>query len=151
LLDTNFLLIPAQFGVDIFQEIDRIISHKYNLFVLEENLKELRSLAVQSEKQKREVKIALALSQKCKIFTPDSSYSQISNVDDLIFQVALNYNMIVATNDKKLRRKLHSYQIPTITLRKKAYLILEGEIIPNKSVLQSMDNLNYRKIKDKNI
>ena len=43
ILDTNFLLIPAQFKVDIFDEIDRIMIEKYQLFVLDKTIDELKN------------------------------------------------------------------------------------------------------------
>ena len=49
ILDTNFLLIPSQFNVDIFTEIDRICLFKYKLCVLDETINELNSII---EKQK---------------------------------------------------------------------------------------------------
>jgi len=45
ILDTNFLLIPAQFKVDIFSEIDRICSFTYSLFVLDKSVEELKKIS----------------------------------------------------------------------------------------------------------
>ena len=41
LLDTNFLLIPSQFKVDIFSEIKRICNFSYKLYVLDKSVGEL--------------------------------------------------------------------------------------------------------------
>ena len=43
-LDTNFLLIPAQFKVDIFEEIERLMDKPYDLYVFDKSLKELEDL-----------------------------------------------------------------------------------------------------------
>ena len=41
ILDTNFLLIPAQFNVDIFSEIERICDFQYQLCIVDKTLSEL--------------------------------------------------------------------------------------------------------------
>ena len=43
LLDTNFLLIPAAFNVDIFSEFNRIFP-KNKLFILDKSIGELRNI-----------------------------------------------------------------------------------------------------------
>src|SRR3989344_1323850 len=58
-LDTNFLLIPAQFGVDIFSEIDRVCAFRHKIAVMEGTLKELEHLAAMgTAPEKREARLA---------------------------------------------------------------------------------------------
>ena len=45
LLDTNFLLIPGQFKVDIFSEIERICTFNFELCVLDVTIEELENIA----------------------------------------------------------------------------------------------------------
>lgn len=129
LLDTNFLLIPAQFRVDIFQEIDRLITQKYDLITLPHIINELNEFGKKSRKNQNEARIALELAKKCKIMETNSDFPLISSngVDDIILKLAIKNRWIVATNDAALRKKLRSQQLPTITLRNKAYLIIEGD------------------------
>ena len=61
LLDTNFLLIPANFRVDIFSEIDRICDFKYQIVVLDKTIDELNKII---EKQKGKHKQAAGLGLK---------------------------------------------------------------------------------------
>ncbi|ENO12016.1 hypothetical protein MBGDC06_00279, partial [Thermoplasmatales archaeon SCGC AB-539-C06] len=64
ILDTNFLLIPAQFKVDIFDEIDRIILEKYQLFVLDKTIDELKKIIAdkkQKMRNRRAAKLGLQL------------------------------------------------------------------------------------------
>lgn len=129
LLDTNFLLIPAQFGVDIFQELDRLISQKHELLIFDGITKELGELAKTSIKRQKEVQVALELAKRCNIFEINSSSTaSFNNVDDIILHYATTNNWIVATNDRELRKKLRSQHIPVIYLRKKAVLAIDGEI-----------------------
>ena len=44
LLDTNFLLIPYQFKIDIFTQIDKISMFKYGIFALDKTLEELKKI-----------------------------------------------------------------------------------------------------------
>ncbi len=128
LLDANFLLIPAQFGVDIFQELDRLVSKKFELTILNKTIEELKNLAKYSLKRQKEVQIALELAKKCKIIEIESSKDSFNNVDDIILHLAVINRWIVATNDRKLRKKLRANQISVIYLRKKAILDIDGEI-----------------------
>ncbi len=127
-LDTNFLLIPAQFRIDIFQEIDRIITQKYDLIIIPQIIDELNEIAKKSKKHQSEARIALELAKKCQILEVPPIIQGSEEVDEIILQSAINHKWIVATNDAALRKKLRSHQIPTITLRNKAYLTLEGDI-----------------------
>jgi rRNA-processing protein FCF1 len=127
-LDTNFLLIPAQFRIDIYQEIDRIITRKYDLIIIPQIIEELKELAKESKKHESEVRIAFELAKKCQILEPSPTIQGIEEVDEIILQSAINHRWIVATNDAALRKKLRSHQLPTITLRNKAYLVLEGDL-----------------------
>ena len=40
ILDTNFLMIPSMFKVDIFSEIERICDFKYELCIVDKTLDE---------------------------------------------------------------------------------------------------------------
>ena len=41
ILDTNFLAVPAQFGVDIFSEIERVVERRVEFVLLESTVKEI--------------------------------------------------------------------------------------------------------------
>ena len=64
ILDTNFLTIPYQFGVDIFKEIERIIPDNYELVTLDGVTKELEDLAGEKGKDAIAAKIGLELIEK---------------------------------------------------------------------------------------
>ncbi|MEK6876733.1 MAG: PIN domain-containing protein, partial [Nanoarchaeota archaeon] len=62
LLDTNFLLIPYQFRVDIFTQIDRIMHLQYKIFVLDKSVEELKKIVEgQKGKNRDAAKVALKL------------------------------------------------------------------------------------------
>ena len=53
LLDTNFLMLSAQFNVDIFSEIERICNFNYKLYVLDKTVDELKYIVVKQKGKHR--------------------------------------------------------------------------------------------------
>lgn len=120
ILDTNFLLIPAQLKVDIFSEIERIIHEKYQLCVLASTLRELEVIAEKGkQKEKAQVKLTKALikTQNIKIVSGD----QGKGVDDQLVDLSKE-GYTVATQDIALRRRIKQN---VILLRQKKYLIIK--------------------------
>ena len=119
LLDTNFLLLPAQFKLDIFSEIDRIMLAKYKLYTLDKVLDELNSIQKdpkQSQKNKKAAKLALQLIKVKKVNILKTKTDK--SVDDTIVNLK---GYIVATQDIGLKRRLKT---KIITLRAKKKLII---------------------------
>ena len=131
LLDTNFLIIPFSFKVDIFTELKRIIGHP-ELYILEDNVHELEKIIkFQKGKDKEYAKMALFYLKKAPItiiktvkhLNEYPKLSKICSVDDKIVYVAEKGHYLVATQDKLLKEKLKNKDIEIITLRQKKYLI----------------------------
>ena len=123
ILDTNFLLIPGQFKVDIFTEIERILNEPFELCIIDKSLKELNGLAAAGkEKDKFAAKLAIVLAIQKNLKTLHSSGSDKS-VDDIIVNKA-DGNTYVATQDKALRERLVSKKARIIGLRQQKYLTL---------------------------
>ncbi len=119
-LDTNVLMIPAQHGVDIFEEIRRIMHEPYELCIVEDSLKELDSIAKNGrQKEKREVRLTkdLLKTQNIKRVSSD----QETRVDDQLVTLSRK-GCIIATQDALLKKRLIG---TIITLRQKKYLICE--------------------------
>ena len=121
LLDTNFLLIPPQFKVDIFSEIERICYFNYKLYILDRTVDELENIIKkQKGKSKEAAKLALKII-KLKGIEKIKTEKGI-DVDAAIIEAAKK-GFIVATQDKILKKRLKMQNIPVITLRQKKYLI----------------------------
>ncbi len=123
LLDTNFLMIPAQFRVDIFSELARICDFSFKAAVLDRTVEELESIRKnQKGKHRTAADFALKLLKKkdLKIIRTNSK----KPVDDLIAEFAEN-GAIVATQDSALRKIIKSKKGRTIFLRNKKFLKLE--------------------------
>lgn len=121
ILDTNFLMVPYQFKVDIFSELERICHFNYEIYILHQSLNELKGILLKgSGKDKKAAKLALKLveAKKIKIIGSDNKY-----VDNLILE-KLHGDDIVATQDALLKKRLLKKGLSVIILRKKKYLLL---------------------------
>jgi len=124
IIDTNFLLIPYIFKVDIFEEINRICNFKYQLCVLEETLGELNKIIKEQKgKHAEAAKFALKLVKWKHLKILDKN--QDKSVDDIIVDIA-NTDTIVATQDAELKQRLKENGVGFIVLRQKKYLNLIG-------------------------
>lgn len=124
ILDANFLLLPFQFRIDIFSEIERLIG-KFEPIVLSTTLDELKKLSsLRSTKVGRLARSAIEMTKKCRIVNVDVKSGE--SYDDVLLRVAKENNYIVATNDRRLKRRLREAGIATIFLRERAYLQIEG-------------------------
>ncbi len=54
IIDTNFLLLPAQFKIDIYSEIKKIVPGKTELIILEGVLKELNKIIKKEKGRKKQ-------------------------------------------------------------------------------------------------
>ena len=108
LLDTNFLLIPSQFNIDIFTEIDRIMPEKYTLYILDKSVQELKHISTnpkQSLKNRRAAKLGLQLlkAKKVKVLKKKGK-----SVDDILASIK---EYIIATQDIVLKRRIKGKKI----------------------------------------
>lgn len=122
-LDTNFLMIPGQFKVDIFEEIRRVSDFNYKLFIFEKTLKELEKLAEKGKtRDKTAAKIAklLVSQKKISILTGDED----ENVDEQILDYAKKHDCVIATLDGALLKRIRKANPKTrfMILRSKRHL-----------------------------
>ena len=117
ILDTNALMVPEQFGVDIFSELQRLgyVQWLVPLSVLGE----LRYLAAKSSKGKDKIaaRVALGLAEQCNAVGIDNF-----DADQAIEKLAISEGAAVFTNDKALKKRLFSKGITVIYLRQRRYL-----------------------------
>ncbi len=112
IIDTNGLMIPVQFRVDIFEELKRLGYDKY--IVPLAVIKELENLGKNLRgKDRTAAKVALSLAQRCETIEVSG------HADDVIIELATELGAAVLTNDIGLRKRLESEQIPIICLRQK--------------------------------
>ena len=120
LVDTNFLLLPAQFKIDIFKELRKHGS----LVTVDACIRELERISKGRSRSAMHAKLALALIKKRKIKSI-KSWKTRESADTALSNHAKKYNCAVATNDRKLIKNLKNNGITVIRLRQKRYLIIE--------------------------
>ncbi|MBN1545011.1 nucleotide-binding protein [Candidatus Woesearchaeota archaeon] len=123
ILDTNFLLIPAQFKVDIFSEIQKIMEVPYELCIVDRTLEELDKLKDSaSGRDKQAARLALQLLKAKEVRSLKTEKNL--NTDKLIVELAKPADFIVATQDMALKDVLKRKSVQLIVLRQKKYLKL---------------------------
>tara|TARA_Y100000310_G_C20641904_1_gene794432 strand:- start:932 stop:1315 length:384 start_codon:yes stop_codon:yes gene_type:complete len=122
IIDTNFLLIPIQFNVDIFSEIERISEFKYKLYIIDKAVDELKDIVEkQKGKSKEAAKIGLLFVEKGKVKVIKTKGDKYA--DDLIVE-EVKKGDVVATQDVGLKRRLKGKGVKFIGSRQKKYLVL---------------------------
>lgn len=126
ILDTNFLLIPLQFKLDIFSELKRICNFNYKLYVFSKTIDELKGIMEkQSVRHKKAAQFGLKL---IKLKNIGILKSEQEDVDSCILD-SVGKDIIVATQDAVLKRRLKSKGGSVIILRQKKYLqLIEGKL-----------------------
>lgn len=112
IIDTNGLMIPVQFKVDIFTELQRL---GYNEFMVPQAVvNELDKLARKSRgADKTAAKVAISLARRCEII------DETGVADDVIVKLASGLGIAVLTNDIELRGRLRRKGVTVIQLRQR--------------------------------
>ena len=127
ILDSNFLFIPSQFQIDIFEGLMALLNQKFEPIILSPTHKELQRIAESGPpKMRRQALLALRLAEKCRVVEVEQSFRETP--DDVIARVAAEWRCPVATNDRALRKRLRDNNVPIVYLRQRARLEMEGSI-----------------------
>ena len=116
LLDTNALMVPEQFGVDIFSELER---HGYVEFLVPRAVfEELEAVSRYASKGRDKVaaKVGLGLTEGCQMV------ERRGDADSVLLELAIEQGAAVFTNDKLLKKRLLSRGITVVYLRQCRYL-----------------------------
>lgn len=115
IIDTNGMMIPGQFGVDIFSELERLGFCQY--LVTRASVRELEKIHEKGKGlDKNAAKIALSLLERCTIIEKNGY------ADDIIMDIAVDTDAAVLTNDIELKKRLCSKGITNVYLREKTRL-----------------------------
>jgi hypothetical protein len=120
IVDTNALLIPGEFGVDIFDELERLGYLRIIVprVVLNE-LDRLRQRPGLKGKEKIAANVGYSLLQRYPRISIEEAEGEKEeeDTDEIITALALKRKAAVLTNDENLRRKLSQAGIATVYLR----------------------------------
>ncbi len=118
IIDTNGMMVPGQFGLDIFSELEILGFDSY--IVTRPSVKELEKIYAEGKgKNKKAAKIALSLLDRCTIIEKNGF------ADDVIMELAMTEKAAVLTNDIELKKRLCSKGITTVYLREKTRLSIQ--------------------------
>ncbi|NMC89422.1 MAG: nucleotide-binding protein [Methanomicrobiales archaeon] len=120
LLDTNALLIPAQFGIDLYTELLGIFGD-FEPITLEEVVDELTGLARGRGRDAAAARVGLALARRSTIVPSGSS---AESVDERILEYARQEGCVVVTNDRELRKALLREGVDVVSMRRRKTLDL---------------------------
>ena len=120
ILDTNFLTIPYQFNIDIFEEIDRVVEGEYELITLDCVVYELKKLKKSRGKNAAAAKVGLILIKEKNVKVIKTNEKK---VDNAIYKIADN-KTIIATNDRDLIKKLKNKNVKILYLRSKKHIVM---------------------------
>lgn len=123
ILDTNFFLIPGEFGVDIIAEFDRICDFSYSLVTFDRVVGELEGLSKEKGKVGVAAKLGLTILKNTNIKVLESASLEL-DVDGLIVQNARPGEDIVASQDKEVISRVREKGVWTISMRHGRYLQL---------------------------
>ncbi len=118
LLDTNILLVPGKFGVDIFSELEKF--GKPEIHVLDLSIREIRKIVKGGGRDSRHALLALDIIEKKGIKIMETGLAE--HTDRVIMRFA-RQGYVVCTSDRPLIRKLRDRGFKVITLRQGKYLV----------------------------
>ncbi len=123
ILDANFLFLPVQYGIDIFEAIADLLCRRVELVLPSPVYEEVMRAAGRYRGPER---LATELAKRCVVVEAERLPGE--TVDDLIVRLASEWRCPVATNDARLRRRLRALGLPVIYLRGLGKLEVEGEV-----------------------
>jgi rRNA-processing protein FCF1 len=136
ILDSNFLMIPFQFNLDVFQEIEYLLQKKVDFVVPAGVKSELTGISARGGEGAAEASLALQLASRCRVV--EVTLDQGETVDDAIVKASQKLGAVVATTDIELKKRLRDptapaglegtgwHPVPVIFLRDKTKLEIDG-------------------------
>jgi len=118
LLDTNFLMIPGEFRVDILSEL--LALGYTEVFTIDLVVRELEKLAVSRGREGRNARIGLEFIRKGGVIVLKAGSER---TDDEIFRLAKTKEYIACTQDRGLIKRIRKAGLQFITLRQGKYLV----------------------------
>ena len=133
-MDTNALLIPGMFGIDIYEELEDM--GYLEIIIPESVMKELNALR-NSENEKGRTKRAAQIGYqlvlrhlqlangRSRVVIERKGGDTDRDTDSEIIRMAKMQDAAVLTSDAELRRRLHQEGIPTVFLRGRNRLVAD--------------------------
>ena len=133
-MDTNALLIPGTFGIDIYEELEDM---GYLEIIIPESVMEELNALRNSESEKGRTKRAAQIGYqlvlqhlqlangRSRVVIERKGGGSDKDTDSEIIRMAKMQDAAVLTSDAELRRRLHQEGIPTVFLRGRNRLVAD--------------------------
>ncbi|OIO27439.1 hypothetical protein AUJ16_03590 [Candidatus Micrarchaeota archaeon CG1_02_60_51] len=105
MLDTNFLLLPFERRIDVFEGVERLLEEPVQFVVLKECLDEARASRLFKS-------VEAMVAKKARVVSAGKG-----KPDDLILSWAKENGAVVCTADARLRIRLKKLGVPVILLK----------------------------------
>lgn len=123
LVDTNFLLVPVRFKLDVFEETPKAVNDIVEFYVSSRVLDEIKILKERSKGNfVRQLKLAEKLAENCKVIDDNSR----TRVDQSLIDLAIEHEMVLGTTDAELRQNARKAGVKVVYMRQKSHLVLDG-------------------------
>ena len=119
-MDTNALMMPYQFGINLEKELTRLLG-VCRIIVPVTVVEEMERLAEKGGKVGRAAQLGLSIIKKRGFRLMETE----NRGDDGVIETALKMEAAIVTNDKELKKKAKELQLPIIYLREGEKLELE--------------------------
>ena len=119
-IDTNFLLIPFQFKINMVAELDLLIERNHHYVISSRTIRELTGLSKRIGRHGAAARLALKM---VEVLKKDGKLQIIQSerpVDAWLVEYALANNAIVCTNDDEVRHALRSVKKKVISMKSKS-------------------------------
>ncbi|OFX15222.1 hypothetical protein A3K71_03320 [archaeon RBG_16_50_20] len=117
-------MIPFQFNLDIFQEIEYLLQKKVDFVVPSAVKTELTGISSRGGEGAAEASLALQLASRCRVVEVTLGLGE--TVDDAILKASQKLGAVVATTDIELKKRLRDINVPVVYLRDKSKLEVDG-------------------------
>lgn len=119
-------MAPGEVGVDVFEELERVLDGDYKLLTPAPVKKELQKLSKGRGEEAKAARIALMLTERRGV---EVAETKNKTGDASIVELARDIeNPVVATNDKNLRKQFRKRSVPTVYVRTEDHVELEGDV-----------------------
>lgn len=121
LLDTNALMIPVQFGIDLFGNLREILG-SFEPVTVPGVILELKGISRGRGTDSAAARVGLIIAEQCTLV--DTDVRRDLDADEQIVQYAAATGSVVVTNDQELRKTLHRRGVDVISMRNRKQMQL---------------------------
>jgi len=119
-IDTNMLTAMLEFKIDIFEETKKMFGN-VDFVILKKTISELEKITQRYGKEKKKAEFALKVLEKKNWRLIEV---EAKNCDDALVKISNDY--IIATNDKKLKKRIKENKGKVLFIKQKKFIGFDG-------------------------